>query len=51
VLIMTGYLRAVDLASARASGVTQFLTKPFTLASMAEALQQALGKNGGTAGT
>ncbi len=51
VLIMTGYLRAVDLASARASGVTQFLTKPFTLTSMAEALQQALGKPGGSAGT
>jgi len=42
VLITTGYMRAADLAAARAIGVTQFVSKPFTLLSLADGMQQAL---------
>lgn len=44
VLAMTGYLRAAEQERIRALGVTQFLEKPFTLASLADAMHLLLAR-------
>lgn len=42
IVITTGFMNSRDVETARSLGVTRFLEKPFTLASVAECLHQAV---------
>lgn len=50
VVIMTGFLRATDLAPMRASGVRHHLAKPFSVQNLAAVLEEAMERPGGPSG-